>query len=145
MYAINIDDDWRKVGGEEPHADWEVHPKGPWNLALAFDPAEPKSSLEPQGPGPDAATGRARTGGVGDDPAEDGLVGADPFSDPSAAPKVAARGGIVESWHLDRGAAEDPPVSPLKRRPANERDVELVPYGVTNLRIAEIPWYVAGR
>ena len=35
LFALRVGEDWRRIGGEEPFADWEVHPTTPWNYALA--------------------------------------------------------------------------------------------------------------
>ena len=37
VYSLAVGEDWRKVSGDEPHADWEVHPTTPWNYALEAD------------------------------------------------------------------------------------------------------------
>ncbi len=46
VYALNIGEEWRQVGGELPHADWEVYPTTPWNYALQLDLAHPEQSLQ---------------------------------------------------------------------------------------------------
>ncbi len=35
LLALPIGEDWPMIGGEEPHADWKVHPTTPWNYAIA--------------------------------------------------------------------------------------------------------------
>ena len=50
LFALRVGEDWRKVGREEPFADWEVHPTTPWNYAL--DRADPSSRAEPYRPVP---------------------------------------------------------------------------------------------
>ena len=32
VYALRIGEEWRKLKGAEPFADWEVYPKTPWNF-----------------------------------------------------------------------------------------------------------------
>jgi hypothetical protein len=69
-----------------------------------------------------------------------------PFS-PEGAPVVArVRGRVVAGWTLEHGAAAPPPPSPLApdRLAGDERDLELIPYGCTNLRTTELPWYRSG-
>ena len=41
LYALEIGEEWRRINKEKPlrelpHADWEVHPRTPWNYALEF-------------------------------------------------------------------------------------------------------------
>ncbi len=35
VYALRIDEDWRQLRGELPHADWEVYPEKPVELRAA--------------------------------------------------------------------------------------------------------------
>ena len=38
--------EWKQIGGELPHADWEIYPKSAWNYALQIDVAYPEKSVE---------------------------------------------------------------------------------------------------
>ncbi len=128
VYALRVPEKWRRIHGDEPgrelpHGDWEVLPEGAWNWALAVAAEGPLSGIR----------------------FESREVGDLPFS-PEGAPLVArARGRRVGGWGLEHGAAAPPPASPLpqQRLEGEESELELIPYGCTNLRMTELPWYWA--
>lgn len=116
LFALPIGEDWRQIGGEAPHADWEIYPTMPWNYALDLDVTDPDDSIT----------------------FENGPVSAMPFS-PEGAP-VSARvyGRCLPDWRLAHNAAGPIPPSPV---PSTEprKELKLIPFGATNLRIAEFP------
>jgi hypothetical protein len=91
-------------------------PQSPWNYALELDWQDPERSLTVQERQP----------------------GAIPFSDQEAPVVLRAKGRILPSWTLYRNAAAPPPPSPVESSEPPQ-DIELIPYGCTNLRITEFP------
>jgi DUF1680 family protein len=116
VFAMPIGEEWEKVRGEEPHADWEVHPTTPWNYGLLINMENPGSSLQ----------------------LEEKPIGQTPFS-PGGAPVVlTAKGRRIPQWELVAGSAGPMPESPVQSSEPDE-DLKLIPYGSTNLRLTILP------
>lgn len=116
VYALRIGEEWRQIGGERPHADWEVHPTTPWNFALALDERDPERSLTW------CAT----------------QIGPTPFSPEGAPVRAQVVGRRLLGWALERSAAGPLPHSPVTSSEPLET-LTLIPYGCTNLRVGEFP------
>jgi DUF1680 family protein len=116
LLAHPIGEEWRKVAGEDPHADWEVYPTTAWNHALVLPEDEPAAAIE------------IGTGPVGDIP----------FG-PDAPPVTGSVPGVpVAGWEIAHNAAGPVPTSPVEAT-GTASPLRLVPYGSTTLRIAQFP------
>ena len=116
LLALPIGEDWRQIGGEQPHADWEVYPTTPWAYALDVDMTHPDVQATPA-PDPFPAS---------------------PFA-PDAAPLSVTIGGArVKDWGIEHNAAGPVPVAPIAIGESLQ-ELRLIPFGCTNLRVAEFP------
>jgi hypothetical protein len=121
VYALKIEESWKRVnadkpGRELPHADWEVHPESPWNYALDVRENTLEEDME----------------------FADHAIGNIPFSPDLAPVRGTVKAKKVPGWKLENGSAGPVPQSPVDSKEPDET-LTLIPYGCTNIRIAEFP------
>jgi hypothetical protein len=121
VYSLRLGEQWTRVNADKPHrelphGDFEVKPATPWNFALLLDEDDPG-------------------GGV---VFEERPVGEVPFSPEGAGMAAKVKGRRVPGWRMAHGwAAEFAPGKAESAEPLE--DLELIPYGCTNIRITEFP------
>lgn len=116
VYGLKIKERWDKIKGTEPYADWGVLSKSPWNYSLIIDDKSVDNNFE----------------------IVKGQLEDLPYNPETSPIKVMAKGKRVRDWTIEDSSAGELPESPIEDC-GDFEDITLVPYGCTNIRIAQFP------
>jgi uncharacterized protein len=137
-YSLRIDKEFRRAQPDYDNynykgsADWEIHPKSPWNYGLLLGKGDMKGLKVTENP-----VGKYPFSDKGDMVWSD-EAGKHIVITQDAPVVISARGIKIPGWNMKNNSADIPPLSPVKPEDDPER-ITLVPYGCARLRITEFP------
>ncbi|MCP1160662.1 beta-L-arabinofuranosidase domain-containing protein [Bacillus infantis] len=117
VYALKIEELWRKRSGNNMFPNMEVVPLSSWNYGLKLNINYPEGSFK----------------------IEEKEIKNQPFSSSCPPVLLKGKGKKLSEWKLENNSAGTLPISPVHTNEPEE-DVELIPYGGARLRIGEFPW-----
>lgn len=116
VYALKVNERWRKRSGNNVFPNMEVVPESHWNYALRLNKENIKESFI----------------------LEKTEMTQQPFDLNDAPIKLIGRAKRIPEWKLEFNSAGTLPISPVDSNEMEE-EVVLIPYGSARLRIAEFP------
>jgi len=121
VYALGLKEEWKKIAGDEPFADYELFSKDPWNYGLLRNYIDyPDTTFI----------------------VTEFDVTDLPWTLENAPIKIIAQAKKIPAWQIYGGVTGPIPYSPYWHPIKYDTDVEkiiLVPYGCTKLRVAVFP------